>query len=247
MNALSADLGITKSDSPDPVTVGQELTYTLMVANLGPDTAAGVTVSDTLPPGVTFVSATSTQGTCTGTNASVSCTIGTIAFQGSATVTIKVTPTERQRPHEHRHRLLDDRRPEHGEQHGHGADDGERARGPDVQRPAGDVRRRPRQHVLPGRAGRRRRGRPRRRQLPPDRRRQRPHLPRRRPRRDRLRRRERLRERRRRQQQGEDRKRERRRRHGRRERRDRHGQRHGLRESTPAARTRSRPATSPTR
>ena len=89
----SADLSITKADSPDPVTVGSELTYTLTVNNAGPDAAAGVTVSDTLPTTVTFVSATPSQGDpCTGT-ATVSCNLGTINASGSATVTIKVTPT----------------------------------------------------------------------------------------------------------------------------------------------------------
>ncbi len=88
----SADVSVTKSDAPDPVLVGQELTYTIVVQNSGPDPAENVTVSDTLPATVSFVSASSTQGTCSGT-ATVSCTIGTLASGASATVTIKVTPT----------------------------------------------------------------------------------------------------------------------------------------------------------
>ena len=52
-----ADLSLTKTGSPDPVVAGEELTYTLTVDNAGPGTAAGVEVSDTLPAGVTFVSA----------------------------------------------------------------------------------------------------------------------------------------------------------------------------------------------
>jgi uncharacterized repeat protein (TIGR01451 family) len=88
----SADLSITKADSPEPVTVGSELTYTLTVNNAGPDAAAEVTVSDTLPGTVSFVSATPSQGTCSGTT-TVSCSLGTINASGSATVTIKVTPT----------------------------------------------------------------------------------------------------------------------------------------------------------
>ena len=54
---LEADLGVAKSDSPDPVQVGRPLTYTLSVDNGGPDLATGVVVTDTLPPGVTFLSA----------------------------------------------------------------------------------------------------------------------------------------------------------------------------------------------
>src|SRR4051794_28000323 len=44
-----ADLSLTKTDSPDPVTVGGTLTYTIGVANAGPDDASAVKVVDTLP------------------------------------------------------------------------------------------------------------------------------------------------------------------------------------------------------
>ena len=55
-------LGVTKTDSPDPVTVGASLIYTVTVTNSGPDTATGVVVTDTLPAGATFVSAMPSQG-----------------------------------------------------------------------------------------------------------------------------------------------------------------------------------------
>jgi uncharacterized repeat protein (TIGR01451 family) len=53
-----ADLAITGTATPEPVDQGSNLTYTLTVTNNGPSAAAGVTVIDTLPAGVTFVSAT---------------------------------------------------------------------------------------------------------------------------------------------------------------------------------------------
>jgi uncharacterized repeat protein (TIGR01451 family) len=87
-----ADLSITKTDSPDPVTLPGNLTYTLTVANAGPHAAAAVTVSDTLPAGVSFVSATPSTGSCSGT-ATITCTLGSLASGASATVTIVVTPT----------------------------------------------------------------------------------------------------------------------------------------------------------
>ncbi len=90
VNPRSANLSITKGDAPDPVTAGQSLTYTLTVANAGPDAAAAVTVSDPLPAGVSFVSATPSVGSCSGTS-TVSCTLGTLNSGASATVTIVVT------------------------------------------------------------------------------------------------------------------------------------------------------------
>ena len=62
--AATADLSVDKSDGPDPVTVGSELTYTLAVANAGPDVASGVEVEDMLPNRHDFVSAVTSQGTC---------------------------------------------------------------------------------------------------------------------------------------------------------------------------------------
>src|SRR5262249_61308811 len=80
-----------RSSDLDPVTVGSPLTYTLTVHNNGPDTSTGVSLSDPLPAGVTFVSTSTTQGTCTGTT-TLTCALGTLANGASATVTIVVTP-----------------------------------------------------------------------------------------------------------------------------------------------------------
>ena len=60
----AADLAVTNS-APSTVTSGADLTYVITVMNNGPDTAAGVSIGDTLPTGTTFVSATTTAGTCT--------------------------------------------------------------------------------------------------------------------------------------------------------------------------------------
>jgi uncharacterized repeat protein (TIGR01451 family) len=92
---VAADLSLDKTDSPDPVGVKQALTYTLTVTNGGPSDATEVTVQDELPPNVLFVSATSTQGTCTQAGGVVTCSLGSMASGGSATVTIKVRPTAR--------------------------------------------------------------------------------------------------------------------------------------------------------
>lgn len=74
----SANLKITKSDSPDPVRVGQQLTYTIGVENLGPSPATGVTVTDNLPKGVDLVSATGPSGSCAAQGGKVTCAIGAL-------------------------------------------------------------------------------------------------------------------------------------------------------------------------
>ncbi len=90
----AADLSLTKGDAPDPVLAGQQLTYTLAVANSGPRTATGVQLTDNLPSTVTFNSATPSQGSCSHASGTVTCALGTLANTGSATVTIVVTPQE---------------------------------------------------------------------------------------------------------------------------------------------------------
>ena len=52
----SADLVIAKTDSPDPVVAGQQLTYDITVTNNGPSIASNVVVTDNLPAGVIFSS-----------------------------------------------------------------------------------------------------------------------------------------------------------------------------------------------
>ncbi|MBL8115049.1 MAG: DUF11 domain-containing protein [Acidobacteria bacterium] len=89
-SAAGADLSITKSHSPQPVTTGSRITYTLRVSNNGPGDATGVSVADTLPSGVTFVSATASQGSCSGGGALV-CGLGSLAGGASATITIVAT------------------------------------------------------------------------------------------------------------------------------------------------------------
>jgi uncharacterized repeat protein (TIGR01451 family) len=80
------------TDSPDPVTAASNLTYTITASNAGPDPATTVTVTDTLPGNVTYVSATPSQGSCSGTS-TVTCSLGTIASGANATVSLIVRPT----------------------------------------------------------------------------------------------------------------------------------------------------------
>ena len=87
----SADLGITMTQSANPVPAGSNETYTLTVTNAGPNDATNTIVSDTLPTNATLVSATPSQGAaCSGT-VIVTCNLGTVANAGTATVTVVVT------------------------------------------------------------------------------------------------------------------------------------------------------------
>lgn len=96
--AGSANLKITKSDSPDPVRVGAGLTYTIGVENLGPDPATGVTVTDNLPRGVDLASASGPAGNCAVQGGKVTCAIASLDPVGvnyggaQVTVTIVVVP-----------------------------------------------------------------------------------------------------------------------------------------------------------
>ncbi len=90
-----ADLSVTKSDSPDPARVGATLTYTVVVANNGPQEATNVFLSDRLPSHSDFVSATATGGArCEARGNNVSCNLGNLAKDATATVTIVVRPTK---------------------------------------------------------------------------------------------------------------------------------------------------------
>jgi uncharacterized repeat protein (TIGR01451 family) len=88
-----ADVSIDKSDSPDPATVGNDLTYTLVVHNAGPGAAENVTVADVLPAAITFDSVSTDTGTCQGGPAiAVACQLGTLGSGDTATITIHSTP-----------------------------------------------------------------------------------------------------------------------------------------------------------
>jgi uncharacterized repeat protein (TIGR01451 family) len=93
-----SDLAVAIS-APSPAPVGQNLTYTITVTNLGPNPASGVVVTDTLPTNATtFVPSFSTasQGTVVlpAVNGVVTANLGTVAANSVATVTLVVTPTQ---------------------------------------------------------------------------------------------------------------------------------------------------------
>ena len=91
VSPTSADLTVSKTASPNPGQVGTSLSYRIVVMNNGPGVATNVVLTDTLPSGVTFGSASVTQGSCSGT-ATVNCAIGTLNVGASAIATVVVSP-----------------------------------------------------------------------------------------------------------------------------------------------------------
>jgi len=80
------DLSITKTASSNQVIINFQVTFTIVVTNSGTGDATSVTVTDLLPPGLTFVSATPSQGSyASGTGI---WNAGPIAVSGSATLQI---------------------------------------------------------------------------------------------------------------------------------------------------------------
>jgi uncharacterized repeat protein (TIGR01451 family) len=86
------NLGVTLSDSPDPIPQGNDLTYVVIASNTSNIEAPGVVVTDTLPNAVAFVSANAPGG-CTHNGNLVVCNLNTIPANSSRNATIVVKPT----------------------------------------------------------------------------------------------------------------------------------------------------------
>lgn len=80
-------LALTLFDGPDPASPGGTLTYVATIANAGPATATQITFSDPLPPELALLSATPSQGFCTGSSR-VTCELGTLLAGQLASVTL---------------------------------------------------------------------------------------------------------------------------------------------------------------
>ena len=85
----SADIAVTKTVNNVTPNVGANVTFTLTATNNGPSDATGVQVTDLLPAGLTFVSASSGAYT-SGTGVWI---VGNVANGGSSTLTITATVT----------------------------------------------------------------------------------------------------------------------------------------------------------
>jgi uncharacterized repeat protein (TIGR01451 family)/LPXTG-motif cell wall-anchored protein len=88
--ARSADLSVAKEDGADPVTAGGQIVYTVDYENAGPSDTRGVQIVDTLPAGVTFVSAAPDDGSCSESSGTITCDIGDLAIGDSGQITLIV-------------------------------------------------------------------------------------------------------------------------------------------------------------
>jgi uncharacterized repeat protein (TIGR01451 family) len=85
----TVDLGITKQ-GPSTIAAGANVTYTITVTNPGSTAATNVVVTDDLPPSLTFVSATPSQGSCNASDP-VICNLGGLAGGATGTITLVAT------------------------------------------------------------------------------------------------------------------------------------------------------------
>lgn len=89
----AADLIVTNV-GPTSATEGGNVIYTVTVTNNGPNPATGVVLSDTLDANLKFVSASTTQGSFSQSNGVVTYSLGTIALNGSVTLTVTAQTLE---------------------------------------------------------------------------------------------------------------------------------------------------------
>jgi uncharacterized repeat protein (TIGR01451 family) len=85
---LSVGLTAALGASADPLSVGDTVVYTVTVSNVGTDPAPGVVVTDALPAGLSYKSATVSQGGVSVSGSTVTGTLGTLAGGATATLTI---------------------------------------------------------------------------------------------------------------------------------------------------------------
>jgi len=87
----SANLALTSQTSAAQIVAGSPFTYTVQLANAGPDDAEDVVFSDLPPAGVTFTSCSSTEGSCTISGGAASLNLPTVPDGDTVTITIQAT------------------------------------------------------------------------------------------------------------------------------------------------------------
>jgi uncharacterized repeat protein (TIGR01451 family) len=89
--APTFDLAVTKTADHGTVTVGQRVTYTVVVVNKGPAAAPSADLTDTLSWPAWLVSVKPSQGSCR-RSMPMHCSLGTIPAGGKVTITVVTAP-----------------------------------------------------------------------------------------------------------------------------------------------------------
>jgi uncharacterized repeat protein (TIGR01451 family) len=85
------DLALNKTALSSRVAQGQETVFTLTATNQGGSSATGVVITDTLPAGLNFVSAQTSQGSYTSAGNLITFNLGNLAAASVATMTLRAT------------------------------------------------------------------------------------------------------------------------------------------------------------
>jgi uncharacterized repeat protein (TIGR01451 family) len=93
-HSAAADLSVAKSVSNATPNVGDNVAFTVTATNSGPDAADNVFIVDSLPAGVSFVSASASDGTVSFDGNAVTAELATLASGASVTLTIVATVTQ---------------------------------------------------------------------------------------------------------------------------------------------------------
>src|SRR5205085_1346186 len=85
---LPVDLVLAAPSMPDPISVGQDVSYTYLLSNKGPNQATSVVFVDELAPSLQFISATASAGACGFANGLVTCLLPDLPPGSGVTVAI---------------------------------------------------------------------------------------------------------------------------------------------------------------
>ncbi|HEX3720204.1 MAG TPA: Calx-beta domain-containing protein [Verrucomicrobiae bacterium] len=96
VGSQSADLGVTMTETPNPILVGVSVTYTVVVTNNGPSAATGTAASIALPSGFSVTSLSPSIGTANNSSGTITWSIGAMGtdpVSSTATLTIGASAT----------------------------------------------------------------------------------------------------------------------------------------------------------